>query len=170
MQYTVWMLLCKEIAAHICQHWTTFTSDVGKHSTFFLNAACLRLLLVLSVVFLAPDTLLCCRLTLWIIEPSLAGYCKRFRLFAVCFSHTHLYSRIRAAVSVLWSCKHSRTVTDRRLFFCKSSNNHFMAMLVSLWWPAPPVKNRRILSVRSFTACMPLLMATSAWVAYRLLC
>ena len=45
------------------------------------------------------------------------------------------------------------------------NNNHrFMAITqVNLQQSAPPVKNRRILQLQSFTAHMPLLMATSAF-------
>jgi len=41
---------------------------------------------------------------------------------------------------------------------------NFAAIIqVNLRWPAPPVKNWRILLVQSFTAHMSLLMATSAF-------
>ena len=42
-------------------------------------------------------------------------------------------------------------------------------MQVNLHQPAPPVKNRRILQVQSFTALMPLLMATCTFVLPKVL-
>ena len=51
--------------------------------------------------------------------------------------------------------------------FKNNFNNHhhcFTATIhIKLHWPAPPVKNWRILLVQSFTARMPLLMATSTY-------